>query len=60
MNVDAHPLIRANKIMLIPGVYDVLSAKIAQRAGFPAVVLTVYGVSASYLGEPDFGLLTQT
>ena len=60
MNADAHPLIRANKIMLIPGVYDVLSAKIAQRAGFPAVVLTGYGVSASYLGEPDFGLLTQT
>ena len=42
------------------GVYDVLSAKIAQRAGFKSVVLSGYAVAASYLGEPDFGLLTQT
>jgi len=60
MNANVHPLINTNKVMLIAGVYDVLSAKIAQRAGFPAVVLTGYGVSASYLGEPDFGLLTQS
>jgi len=57
---DVHPLIQSGRIMLIPGVYDVLSAKIAERAGFPAVVLTGYGVSASYLGEPDFGILTQS
>ncbi|OIP27334.1 MAG: hypothetical protein AUK39_03000 [Dehalococcoidia bacterium CG2_30_46_19] len=53
-------MLKASKVMLIAGVYDVLSAKIAQRAGFSAVVLTGYGVSASYLGEPDFGLLTQS
>jgi len=47
-------------MMVMAGAYDVLSAKIAERAGFPAVVLTGYGVAASYLGEPDFGLLTQT
>lgn len=46
--------------MVVPGVYDALSAKIAERAGFHSVVLTGYGVAASYLGEPDFGLLTQT
>jgi len=57
---DVHPLIQSGRIMLIPGVYDVLSAKIAEKAGFPAVVLTGYGVSASYLGEPDFGILTQS
>ena len=55
-----HPLVRDGKLMVMPGVYDVLSAKIAERAGFPAVVVTGYGVSASHLGEPDFGLLTQT
>jgi len=60
MSTSAHPLLKASKVMLIAGVYDVLSAKIAQRAGFSAVVLTGYGVSASYLGEPDFGLLTQS
>jgi 2-methylisocitrate lyase-like PEP mutase family enzyme len=55
-----HPLIAQGKVMVTPGVYDVLSAKIAERVGFPAVVLTGYGVAASHLGEPDFGLLTQT
>jgi len=60
MSTSAHPLLKASKVMLIAGVYDVLSAKIAQRVGFSAVVLTGYGVSASYLGEPDFGLLTQS
>jgi len=59
-NTDVHPLIRQGRIMVIPGVYDALSAKIAERAGFPAVVLTGYGVSASHLGEPDFGILTQS
>jgi 2-methylisocitrate lyase-like PEP mutase family enzyme len=55
-----HPLIQQGRIMVVPGVYDVLSAKMAERAGFPSVVLTGYGVAASHLGEPDFGLLTQT
>jgi methylisocitrate lyase len=45
---------------VIPGAYDVLSARIAERAGFPAVALTGYGLSAARLGEPDFGLMTQT
>ncbi|MDH3211892.1 MAG: oxaloacetate decarboxylase [Myxococcales bacterium] len=56
----AHPLVEAGRLMVVPGVYDVLSAKIAESVGFPAVVLTGYGVSASYLGEPDFGILTQS
>lgn len=55
-----HPLFARASVLLVPGVHDVLSARLAERAGFPAVVLTGYGVSASLLGEPDFGLLTQT
>jgi methylisocitrate lyase len=55
-----HPLVAAGEMMVVPGVYDVLSAKLAERAGFPVVVLTGYGVAASFLGEPDFGLLTQS
>ncbi|MBW1812577.1 MAG: oxaloacetate decarboxylase [Deltaproteobacteria bacterium] len=55
-----HKLIADNNIILITGVFDVLSAKIAERVGFHAVVVTGFGVSASYLGEPDFGLLTQS
>jgi methylisocitrate lyase len=57
---EVHPLVAAGRIAVVPGVYDVLSAKIAEREGFPAVVLTGYGLSAAHLGEPDFGLLTQT
>jgi methylisocitrate lyase len=56
----AHPLVKEGRLMVVPGVFDVLSARIAERAGFPAVVLTGYGLAASHLGEPDFGLLTQT
>jgi 2-methylisocitrate lyase-like PEP mutase family enzyme len=55
-----HKLASNNNIILIAGVYDVLSAKIAERAGFHAAVVTGFGVSASYLGEPDFGLMTQS
>ena len=56
----AHPLVRSRKLVVVPGVYDVLSAKIAQDAGFTTAVLTGYCVSAALLGEPDFGLLTQS
>lgn len=55
-----HPLIRDHRIFVSCGVWDCLSAKIAERAGFKTVVVSGYAVSASYLGEPDFGLLTMT
>ncbi len=47
---EVHPLVAGGRMMVVPGVYDVLSARIAERAGFPAVVLTGYGLSAAYLG----------
>jgi methylisocitrate lyase len=46
--------------LIMPGVYDALSAKIAARAGFEVVFITGYSLSATSIGEPDFGLLTQT
>ncbi len=46
--------------LIMPGVYDALSAKIASRVGFEVIFITGYSVSATLLGEPDFGLLTQT
>jgi len=46
--------------VVIPGVYDALSAKLAAEAGFRAVLVSGYCLSATRLGEPDFGLLTQT
>jgi len=60
MTTPVHRLIQERKIVLVAGVYDALSAKLAERAGFHSVVVTGYGVSAALLGEPDFGLLTST
>lgn len=46
-----------DSIIVLPGVYDALSAKIAERVGFDAMFQTGYGSSASLLGMPDFGFL---
>src|SRR5262245_41424693 len=46
--------------LVMPGVYDALSAKIASRSGFEVIFITGYSLSATLLGEPDFGLLTQS
>jgi len=46
--------------LVLPGVYDGLSARIAVQAGFGALVVGGYSVSASRLGMPDYGFLTQT
>jgi methylisocitrate lyase len=46
--------------LVLPGVYDTLSAKIAERTGFPMAFVSGYSVAATLLGEPDLGLLTQT
>jgi len=50
----------AARTVLMPGVYDALSARIAARVGFDVVFISGYSVSAVRLGEPDFGFLTQT
>lgn len=44
----------------LPGVFDTLSARIAQRAGFPLAFVSGYSVAATAIGRPDLGLLTQT
>jgi methylisocitrate lyase len=46
------------EIVVLPGAYDALSARLAERAGFNAMFTTGFGFSASALGMPDFGLLT--
>src|SRR3954470_16877273 len=54
-----HSLV-AERAVLMPGVYDALTARIAARVGFDIVFIYGYSVSAARLGEPDFGFLTQT
>ena len=53
-------LVKEKGVLVMPGVYDALSAKLAARAGFEVIFITGYSLSATLLGEPDFGLLTQT
>lgn len=47
-------------IIVAPGVYDCISAKLAEHSGFPVVFTSGFGIAASVLGKPDFGLLTVT
>ena len=48
---------KRDDIIVLPGVFDALSAKIAQHVGFEAMFQTGYGSAASLLGLPDFGFL---
>lgn len=51
-------MVEAEEILVMPGAYDALSAKLIEAAGFPAAYLTGYGASASKLGSPDVGLMS--
>ena len=49
-----------SRVTLSVGVWDALSAKLAERAGFELLFVSGFAVAGTQLGEPDFGLLTQT
>lgn len=53
-------LIAAGPILQAPGAPDPLTARLVERAGFPAIYMTGFGATAARLGLPDIGLLTQT
>jgi 2-methylisocitrate lyase-like PEP mutase family enzyme len=55
---DLAGLVRAEGIIMAPGAYDALSARLIARRGFPAVYLTGYGTTASMLARPDIGFIT--
>ncbi len=48
-------LVAKKQGLVVPGAYDGVSARLVERAGFPAVYMTGYGTSASRLGLPDMG-----
>ena len=52
--------ISQGKIILAPGAYDSITARLVQQAGFEAIYMTGFGATASRIGTPDIGLLTQT
>lgn len=47
-------------LVTAPGVFDMISARIADGLGFQALYMTGFGVSASYMGLPDAGLASYT
>ena len=53
-------LLSAPEILLAPGVFDALTASIAEKAGFKAVYLSGAAVAYTRLGMPDIGLSTMT
>ena len=52
--------LKQKKLIVAPGVFDGISAKIADRMGFECLYMTGYGVVASHLGLPDAGIATYT
>ena len=46
-----------SKPLVFPGVYDAITARIAQKVGFEAMFQTGYGTSAALLGMPDYGFI---
>lgn len=50
--------LQKKEVLVVPAAYDMVSAKLVEKAGFEAVYLSGFGQSASHLGYPDVGLMT--
>lgn len=53
-------LVKEGRPLVMGGVYDGLTARLAEQAGFEVLFMGGFSVAATMLGEPDFGYLTQT
>ena len=51
-------LLAGPKILMVPGCYDALTARLVERAGFDAAFMGGFAVSASRLALPDTGLIS--
>ena len=51
---------KENRLIVAPGVFDMISLRIADRMDFECLYMTGYGTVASYLGLPDAGLASYT
>jgi len=58
MSGELKSLLARGEFVVAPGVFEMFSAKIADRMGFKALYMTGYGISASHLGVADAGLVT--
>ena len=48
--------IRAGQFVVAPGIFDMISARMADRMGFDCLYMTGFGTVASMLGLPDAGI----
>src|SRR5881392_443142 len=53
-------LLSGPDLIVAPGAYDALSARLIAQSGFSAIYMTGFGTAASVLGQPDVGLLTMS
>ncbi|HVJ50521.1 isocitrate lyase/PEP mutase family protein [Desulfitobacterium sp.] len=53
-------MMNENEFMAVPGVYDALSAQLAQQAGFPVLYVGSYATAASAFGLADVGAVTMS
>ena len=60
MTTSIDQILSDQKAIAFPGIFDTLSARIAQKTGFKMAFISGYSVAATAIGEPDMGLLTQT
>jgi len=56
---ELRKLLKGEKLLVAPGAYDGLSARLVERAGFPLIYVTGGGIARS-MGYPDMGLLTMS
>ncbi len=50
--------IKRGELLVSPGAFNSISAKIVEQSGFDSVYMTGYGAAANLLGSPDIGLLS--
>src|SRR5438876_1688392 len=60
MDGDRIRSLLSSETVLMPGVWDALSARLTAEAGFDVCFVSGYATAATLLGLPDFGYLTQT
>ena len=53
-------LLARDELIVAPGAYDALTARLVELAGFPVVYVTGAGISNSQLALADVGLMTMT
>ena len=60
MTTVLRKLIARDEILVVPGAYDAMSAKLIEAVGFQSAYMSGFGVAAGCLGFPDIGLLSMT